>query len=152
MSLPVPGRRTVYVVPVRAADSPIFATMITELGAERAEAVGRAAAAEARADELADALSALEALHEPNADGECPACGAPSPCLTMLLLRRDITVEQAFGALRDGQVVDLVSAERPARPVPSLSELLAAPTRGMDRFFDALLGLPEPGGRDRRAS
>ena len=109
--------------------------MISELGQERADALRRVA-------ELGGLIADLEALHEPDADGECPACVAPAPCLTMLVLRGDISSEQAFGALRDAQVIDLAHAERTSPPVPSLTDLLAQPTRGMDRFFDALLGLP----------
>ena len=108
--------------------------MITELGQERADALRRVA-------ELGARIADLEALHEPDGDGECPACMAPAPCVTMLLLRGDISSEQAFGVLRDAQVIDLSHAERESVPVPSLTELLAQPTRGMDRFFDALLGL-----------
>jgi len=126
---------SVYVEGVRASETPIFASMITELGQERADALRRVAEVSAR---LAD----LEALHEPDADGECPACVAPAPCITLLLARGEISTEQAFGAMRDGQVIDLARAERESVPVPSLTELLAQPTRGMDRFFDALLGLP----------
>jgi hypothetical protein len=114
--------------------------MISELGQERADALRRVA-------ELGARIADLEALHEPDGDDECPACAAPAPCLTMLLLRGDISSAQAFGALRDAQVIDLTQiegarGERECPPVPSLSELLAQPTRGMDRFFDALLGLP----------
>ncbi|MDQ1745856.1 MAG: hypothetical protein QOD07_119 [Frankiaceae bacterium] len=109
--------------------------MISELGQERADALRRVA-------ELGALLADLEALHEPDGDGECPACVTPAPCLTMLLVRGEIDSEQAFGALRDAEVIDLARAERATAPVPSLSELLAQPTRGMDRFFDALLGLP----------
>lgn len=125
---------------MRASETPIFATMISELGQERAEALGRVA-------ELGALLADLEALHEPDGDGECPACAAPAPCVTMLLVRGEISSEQAFGALRDAQVIDLAHAERECPRVPSLTELLAQPTRGMDRFFDALLGLPHPADR-----
>jgi len=116
--------------------------MITELGQERADALRRVA-------ELGALLADLEALHEPDGDGECPACMTTAPCLTMLLVRGEISSEQAFGALRDAEVIDLARAERASAPVPSLTELLAQPTRGMDRFFDALLGLPP---RAERAS
>lgn len=109
--------------------------MISELGQERADALRQVA-------ELGALIADLEALHESDLDGECPACVAPAPCLTMLMLRGDISSEQAFGALRDAHVIDLARAEQPCPPVPSLTELLAQPTRGMDRFFDALLGLP----------
>jgi len=116
--------------------------MVSELGQERADALRRVA-------ELGARLADLEALHEPDGDGECPACMAPAPCITTLLLRGDISTEQAFGAMRDAQIIDLSHAERDSVPVPSLAELLAQPTRGMDRFFDALLGLPS---RAERAS
>lgn len=121
--------------------------MVSELGQERADALRRVA-------ELGARLANLEALHEPDGDGECPACMAPAPCITMLLLRGDITSEQAFGALRDAQIIDLAQiegagSERESVRVPSLTELLAQPTSGMDRFFDALLGLPS---RAERAS
>jgi hypothetical protein len=125
---------------VRASETPIFATMISELGQQRAEALGRVA-------ELRGLLADLEALHEPDGDGDCPACMAPAPCVTMLLLRGDIDSEQAFGVLAGAQVIDLATAERESPRVPSLTELLAQPTRGMDRFFDALLGLPHPADR-----
>ena len=145
MSLRAFGPETVYGDGVRAADSPIFAAMISEL------AEGRSAA-EDRAIALETLLADVESLHEPNGDGDCPACVTASPCLTMLLLRREIDVDQAFGAMRDAQVIDLARAEREGPPVPSLSELLAQPTRGMDRFFDALLGLPHPAERPDRAA
>jgi len=116
--------------------------MVSELGQERADALRRVA-------ELGARLADLEALHEPDGDGECPACMAPAPCITTLLLRGDISTEQAFGAMRDAQIIDLSHAECDSVPVPSLAELLAQPTRGMDRFFDALLGLPS---RAERAS
>ena len=135
MSLRAVAAARDYVGTVRASETPIFASMISELGQERADALRRVA-------ELGGLLADLEALHEPDGDGECPACAAPAPCLTMLLLRGDISTEQAFGVLRDEQVIDLARAERASLPVPSLAELLAQPTRGMDRFFDALLGLP----------
>jgi len=79
---------SVYVEGVRASETPIFASMITELGQERADALRRVAEVSAR---LAD----LEALHEPDADGECPACVAPAPCITLLLARGEISTEQA---------------------------------------------------------
>jgi hypothetical protein len=112
--------------------------MISELGQQRAEALGRVA-------EMRGLLADLEALHEPDGDGDCPACMAPAPCVTTLLLRGDIDSEQAFAVLAGAQVIDLARAERDAPRVPSLTELLAQPTRGMDRFFDALLGLSLPG-------
>jgi hypothetical protein len=119
--------------------------MIAELGQDRVEA-------ELRASALGDLLGDLEALHEPDADGDCPACMAPGPCLTLLLIRRDITVEQAFAVIRGAEVIDLTRAERDVPRVPSLSQLLAQPSRGMDRFFDALLGLPHRGDEEMSAS
>jgi hypothetical protein len=115
--------------------------MIAELGQGRDEA-------ERRAHDVGDLLGDVEALHEPDADGDCPACVTPGPCMTMLLIRRAITVDQAFAAMRNAHVIDLTRTEREAPPVPSLSQLLAQPPRGMDRFFDALLGLPDPAERD----
>src|SRR3954465_13453690 len=122
--------------------------MIVELGQARDEAEGQAAA-------LARHLADIEALHEPDGNGDCPTCctaapGPPPPprcparpCLTPLLIRREITIDQAYAAIRDHQPIDLTAAEsRQAPPVPSLADLLAAPTPGLDRFFDALLHAP----------
>lgn len=120
-----------------AVTTPIFTSLITELGRERAQAQGTA-------DELRKLVADLEALHEPDLDDECPTCKTQSPCITMLLLHRRISVEQAFGIARDNEPIDLVEVERGPR-VPSLAELLAMPTGGIDRYFNALLG-------DREAS
>jgi len=117
-------------------DTPILSGMIVELGQARDEAW-------AEVDALAQRLADLEALHEPDGNGDCPTCGTTSPCLTHLLIRREITIDQAYAAIRDHQPIDLVAAEtRPAPPVPSLADLLAAPSPGLDRFFDALLHAP----------
>jgi len=117
-------------------DTPILSGMIVELGRARDEAW-------AEADALAQRLADLEALHEPDGNGDCPTCGTSAPCLTHLLIRREITIDQAYAAIRDHLPIDLVVAEsRPAPPVPSLADLLAAPTPGLDRFFDALLHAP----------
>ena len=114
-------------------DTPILSGMIVELGRARDEAEQQAATAQRL---LAD----IEALHEPDGNGDCPTCGTSAPCLTHLLLRGDITVEQACAAVRDNQPIDLVAAEsREGPPVPSLAELLAVPAPGLERFFDALL-------------
>ena len=115
-------------------DTPILAGMIVELGQAREEAWEEA-------DALARLLADVEALHEPDANGDCPTCGTTAPCLTHLLIRREITMDQAYSVLRDHQPIDLVAAEaaRPTPQVPSLATLLAAPTPGLDRFFDALL-------------
>src|SRR3954466_1636811 len=110
--------------------------MIAELGRARDEAEGQAAA-------LARHLADIEGLHEPDGHGDCPPGGAAAPCLTHLLIRREITIDQAYAAIRDHLPIDLTAAEsRQAPPVPSLADLLAAPTPGLDRFFDALLHAP----------
>ena len=117
-------------------DTPILSGMIVELGHARDVAWEEA-------DALAAQLADIEALHEPDGNGDCPTCGTAAPCLTHLLIRREITIDQAYAAIRDHQPIDLVAAEqRGAPPVPSLADLLAAPTPGLDRFFDALLHAP----------
>lgn len=121
-----------------------MSTLIVDLGRARDEARERAVA-------LEQAMADLQALHEPDANGDCPTCLAPAPCVTHLLLRGDISLDQAYAVVRDHQPLDLVAAEaaetvsRP--PVPSLEQLLAQPTPGLDRFFDALLRAPV-GSRD----
>jgi hypothetical protein len=117
-------------------DTPILSGMIVELGQAREEAYDEA-------DRLSQLLADVEALHEPDGNGDCPTCGSVAPCLTHLLIRGEITVEQAYSAVRDHQPLDLVAAEsRQGPPVPSLAQLLAAPTPGLDRFFDALMHAP----------
>jgi hypothetical protein len=64
-------------------------------------------------------------------------------------LHREISVDQAVSWVREHHVIDL-DAARPHPPVPSLKELLATATPGVDRFFDALLGSP-PRRPDERA-
>jgi hypothetical protein len=114
-------------------DTPVFSSMILDLA--RARDIARD-----HAEAIDDLLCNIEALHEPNADGQCPTCRAAAPCLTYLLIRGEITLDQAYAVVRDHQPIDLVAAEtRPAPPVPSLAELLAAPSPGLDRFFDALM-------------
>ena len=117
--------------------APVLSGMIIELGQARDDAWEHA-------DALARLLADVEALHEPDAGGDCPTCGTTAPCLTHLLIRREITMDQAYTALRDHQPIDLVAAEvaRPTPAVPSLKTLLAAPTPGLDRFFDALMQAP----------
>jgi hypothetical protein len=124
------------------SDSPIFYDMIASLGVDRDTAV-------ARADELRRILADVEGLHEPDVGGDCPACHAPAPCLTLQLAHGLVTLEAAFAALREGQTIDLVAAEtdRPSPTVPSLKELMAIAPRGVDRFFEALLSDPPPGRR-----
>lgn len=117
-------------------ETPVLSTMIIDLGRARDEA-------QQRADELRQLLTDLEALHEPDRNGDCPTCLAPAPCLSQLMLRREIDLEQAYAVVRDHQPLDLSSLEEPHRPpVPSLATLLAAPATGLDRFFDALLHQP----------
>ena len=118
-------------------EAPVLSGMIIELGRARDQAWDQA-------DALTRLLADIEALHEPDSGGDCPTCGTTSPCLTHLLIRREITMEQAYSVLRDHQPIDRVAAElaRPTPPVPSLKTLLAAPTPGLDRFFDALMQAP----------
>jgi hypothetical protein len=113
-------------------DTPIYSGMIRELLVDRDASL-------AHAESLRTLLADVEALHEPDGNGDCPTCGTPAPCLTHLLVRREITLDQAYAAVRDHRPVDLVAVERQTPPVPSLAQLLAAPTRGLDRFFEALL-------------
>ena len=115
------------------SDTPILSSVILDLA--RARDIARDHAAS-----LDDLLADVETLHEPGADGECPTCRTPAPCLTHLLIRREITLDQACSVIRDHEPIDLVAVEtRPAPPVPSLAEMLAAPSPGLDRFFDALM-------------
>ena len=118
-------------------EAPVLSGMIIELGRARDDAWDHA-------DALARLLADVEALHEPDAGGDCPTCATTSPCLTHLLIRREITMDQAYSVLRDHQPIDLVAAEmaRPTPPVPSLKTLLATPAPGLDRFFDALMHGP----------
>jgi hypothetical protein len=117
-------------------DTPILSGMILELAGARDRAWEQA-------DAAARLLADLEALHEPDTNGDCPACATTAPCLTHLLIRGEITVNQAFAAIRDHQPIDLVAAETAASPaVPSLADMLATPAPGLDRFFDALLRSP----------
>lgn len=119
------------------ADTPIFADLVLDLGRARDDARGRAAL-------LEQLLADLEGLHEPDSNGDCPTCRTQAPCVTHLLLRGDITTEQAYAAVRDNVVIELAANDDNVnrRPVPSLAELLAAPTASFDRFFDALLRTP----------
>ena len=116
--------------------TPILADLVLDLGRARDDACGRAA-------ELERLLRDLEGLHEPDTNGDCPTCRTTAPCVTHLLVRGQISAEQAYGVVRDNKVIDLVSADDARRPpVPSLAELLAVPTPSLDRFFDALLRGP----------
>lgn len=119
------------------SDTPVLADLVLDLGRARDEAREQVA----RLEQL---LADLEGLHEPDRNGDCPTCRTQAPCVTHLLLRGVITSEQAFGVVRDNLVIDLTAAEDDVnrRPVPSLADLLAAPTASLDRFFDALLRAP----------
>ena len=115
-------------------ETPILSGIIADLGRARDEARQEAA-------DMHALLADLEALHEPDTNGDCPTCLAPAPCVTHLLLRRQIDLAQAYSVVRDHQPIDLVAAEGDGGPpVPSLAELLAVPTRGLERFFEALIG------------
>lgn len=117
-------------------DTPILSTLIVELAAARDEA-------NARAVDLEQLIADLEMLHEPDSNGDCPTCVAPAPCVTHLLIRRQIDLAKACAVVRDHEPIDLVAAENECRPkVPSLASLLDQPTPGLDRFFDALLHGP----------
>jgi hypothetical protein len=131
-----------------AGGTPIFAELILDLGRERD-------AADARTAHLVRLVADVEALHEPDSNGECPTCGSEAPCVTLLLLRGEVSLEQACAAVRDGRPLDLTGADSPdAANVPRLKDLLDAATPGVDRFFDALLGNAAapaaPGAADRR--
>jgi len=97
--------------------------------------------AEARVEELDRLLADVEALHEPNADGDCPTCLTEAPCVTFGLLHRDLTFERACVTVRGREQIDLIAAEWPDRPsVPSLAKLLDEPNPAMDRAFEVLIG------------
>jgi hypothetical protein len=115
--------------------TPVLASLIVDLGERR-----RLSAADA--DRLRRRLADVEAMHEPDADGECPTCSAAAPCPTLRLTRGEIDYETACAAVRG--LIDLTVYERdgcsPTPPVPRLAELLASHGDGVDRFFDVLLG------------
>jgi hypothetical protein len=114
--------------------TPVLASLIVDLGERR-----RLAAA--NADRLRRRLADVEAMHEPDADAECPTCQASAPCPTLRLARGEIDYETACAAVRG--LIDLTAAERgrpTSPPIPRLSELLADSTDGIDRYFDVLLG------------
>src|SRR4051794_13298270 len=108
--------------------------------------------AELRAGELDRLLADVEALHEPDANGDCPTCLAEAPCVTFDLLHRDRTFEHACLSIRERDAIDLVAIEQPDRPpVPSLAELMALENPALDRAFETLLGL-ESSARPRRSA
>jgi len=117
-----------------AADFPIFATMVTDLLDSRS-------VAEQRIEELDQLLADVEALHEPDSNGDCPTCLTEAPCVTFGLLHRDLTFERAMVTVRDRGPIDLNAIEQPDRPpIPRLAALLATPNPAMDRAFEALIG------------
>jgi hypothetical protein len=110
------------------------------------------ATAEQHAAELDRLLAEVEALHEPDASGDCPTCLTEAPCVTFELLHNDRTFAAACGSVRDREVIDLVGIEQPDRPpVPSLAELMAIENPALDRTFEALLGVSTPD-RPRRTA
>jgi hypothetical protein len=117
------------------SDTPVFAGLIRDLGERRRQAA-------ADAGKLRQRLADVEALHEPDADSECPTCGTSAPCPTLLLARGEVDYETACSAVRG--LIDLTVLEddedrRTAPPMPRLADLLDSPTTGIDRFFDVLL-------------
>jgi hypothetical protein len=97
--------------------------------------------AERRVDELDRLLADVEALHEPDSNGDCPTCLTEAPCVTFGLLHRDLTFERACVTVRGRESIDLIAAEWPNRPaVPSLAALLSTPNPAMDRAFETLIG------------
>jgi hypothetical protein len=122
------------------SDTPVFAGLIRDLGERRRQAA-------ADAGKLRQRLADVEALHEPDADSECPTCGTSAPCPTLLLARGEVDYETACSAVRG--LIDLTALEpdgrdRPvAPPMPRLADLLDSPTTGIDRFFDVLLSTPK---------
>jgi hypothetical protein len=128
-------------------DAPIFASMVSRLQQDRATA-------ERHAEELDRLLADVEALHEPDANGDCPTCLTEAPCVTFELLHKDRTFEAACGCVRDRDrdEIDLVAIEQPDRPtVPSLDELMGIDNPALDRAFETLLGLTTPT-RPRRSA
>ena len=97
--------------------------------------------AEHRVEELDRLLAEVEALHEPDSNGDCTTCLTEAPCVTFGLLHRDLSFERACVTVRSREPIDLIAAEWPNRPaIPSLAALLAAPNPAMDRAFSALIG------------
>lgn len=126
-------------------DTPIFASLISELHQARATA-------ESRAADLGRLLADLESLHEPDGNGDCPTCLTQAPCLTLRMVRGEVSYEEACAGLREHRVVDITVDEgRSAPAVPTLAELLAAPTPAVDRVFETLIGRPGPDD-DRRSA
>jgi hypothetical protein len=122
------------------ADTPVLAALVTELAERRRLAL-------ADADQLRARLRDLEALHEPDAGGDCPTCAIEAPCPTLLLATGRIDLDAAYAAVRGHiDLTEVEQQERAAPEVPSLAAMLAAPTSAIDRAFDALLGLSSRSG------
>ena len=97
--------------------------------------------AERRVEELDRLLADVEALHEPDSNGDCPTCLTEAPCVTFGLLHRDLSFERACVTVRSRDPIDLVAIEQPDRPaIPSLATLLAEPNPAMDHAFEVLIG------------
>jgi hypothetical protein len=126
-------------------ETPLFFDLIVDVGQERD-------AAQALVEQLRTVFDRLEALHEPSAGGDCPTCGVRAPCVTLQVLHREITLEQAFEAVRSREPIDLTAVEAPnPPPVPSIAQLLADRPSGADRFFAALLDTAPKSRNDRTA-
>ena len=143
MSLPtirLHGLTVSRVSPILPADdAPIFGTMVSALQEARTRA-------EQRANELDRLLAEAEALHEPDANNDCPTCLIEAPCETFRLLHRQLSFDRACVAIRDREPIDLIAAEDPGHPpIPSLAELMAVENPALDRAFETLLGLPTSG-------
>src|ERR1044072_7996819 len=97
--------------------------------------------AERRIEELDRLLADVEALHEPDSNGDCPTRLSEGPCVTFGLLHRDLSFGRASVPIRERPPIDLISIEQPDRPpVPSLAKMLATPNPAMARAFQALIG------------
>ena len=125
--------------------TPIFASLVSELQLARASA-------ESRVADLGRLLADLEALHEPDSNGDCPTCVTPAPCLTSRVLRGEISYDDACANLREQRAIELtLDEERVAPAIPTLAELLATPTPAVDRVFETLIG-KDPSEGDRRSA
>lgn len=138
-----PQHAPLYRERVQFPETPILSDLILELSDARRNA-------EENAEAVATLLADLEALHEPDAYGECPTCQSYAPCPSLLVLRREVTLDDAFAAIRDNQpLVDPADTETTTPAVPSLQELLDTPAPMIDRVFDRLIGRSPAGGSDR---
>ena len=134
---------------VSRGENPIFAALLEEYADRRraaevaaSEADARAVFAEQRALAAERLLRDVEALHEPDAFGQCPTCREAAPCPTRGLVVGDLDLVRALAAVRDAlPVVEGDERAASAAPrVPKMADLLDAASPGVDRYFDALLG------------